>query len=291
MRIARVDFGDEIRPAVAHGAHWLRADSCLGGGDDLLVEDVLSAPDRLQDALAAVDVSVLQERGHAVPLDGASLDTPLLGGRSIIAVGLNYRLHADEVAHEAPPAPLLFAKWSSSLTGPSGVIPTDSALTTQLDYEVELAVVIGKRAKKVAAEKAFDYVAGYAVANDISARDLQFSDGQWTRAKSFDGFCPLGPWITTVDEIPDPQQLTLSCSVNGVVRQQDSTAHMLHPVADLIAYITRGITLEPGDVILTGTPAGVAMGMEQPQWLQPGDVVRTEVSGLGVLTNEVVAAD
>lgn len=288
MRIGRVLFGDAVDTAVAHQGSWLRAGACDPAAEGADVVELLARRHDLQRAVASVDTESLHRSGDAVPESAAELALPLPGPRAIIAVGLNYRQHADEVVWEAPPTPLLFAKWPSALTGPYDRIALDASLSAQVDYEVELAAVIGRTTVDVSADKALDHVAGYAVANDVSARDVQLSESQWTRAKSFDGFCPLGPWVTTADEVADPQALELRCWVNGEVRQQAGTAQMIHTVAELVAFASQGTTLQPGDVVLTGTPSGVAMGDENPRWLRPGDVVRCEVSGLGHLENPVV---
>jgi 5-carboxymethyl-2-hydroxymuconate isomerase len=235
-----------------------------------------------------MDPTALIQAGDAVTAADAKFAAPLDSVRNIIAVGLNYRAHAHEVKLDEPTSPLMFAKWSASVTGPHSDVEMDSSITKQVDYEVELAVVIGIPTLDVSAAEALHHVAGYAVANDISARDVQFADTQWTRGKSFNGFCPIGPWITTPDEISDPQDLRLTCAVNGRVRQQARTDQMIFPVAELISYASRSMTLMPGDVILTGTPAGVAMGSDDPQWLVPGDVVRCEIDGLGALENHMV---
>ena len=195
----------------------------------------------------------------------------------ILAVGLNYRTHAAEAGMDVPSEPVLFFKPPSAVIGPleSIVYPT---LSQRVDYEGELAVVIGQRARNVSPEKAHDFVLGYTCGNDVTARDLQRRDNQWTRAKGFDTFCPLGPYIVTD---LDPTHLSIQTRVNGEVRQSTSTANMVFSVADLIAYISQVMTLEPGDVILTGTPSGVGP-------LQPGDVVEVEIEGIGTLRNPVV---
>lgn len=196
----------------------------------------------------------------------------------ILAVGLNYRTHAAEAGMDVPPEPLVFSKPPSSVIGPLEpiVYPT---LSRQVDYEGELAVVIGRRVRNVAPEKAYDFILGYTCGNDVTARDLQRRDDQWTRAKGFDTFCPLGPHIVTG---LDPAHLAIRTRVNGEVHQSTSTADMVFSVAELIAYISQVMTLEPGDVILTGTPAGVGP-------LQPGDVVEVEIEGIGTLRNPVVS--
>jgi 2-keto-4-pentenoate hydratase/2-oxohepta-3-ene-1,7-dioic acid hydratase in catechol pathway len=288
MRIGRVDFSGSAEPAVAHEGLWIRASACGGATKEADVAGLVTQVEALREALDGLDLDELTAAGDAVPQRDVKLLAPIVGARSIVAVGLNYQEHASEVRFEAPPVPLLFAKWPSSLSGSGDAIPLDRSLTQQLDYEVELAAVIGRTAYDVPVDQALGFVGGYAVANDVSARDIQFSDTQWTRAKSFDGYCPVGPWVTTADEVPDPQALRLTCRVNGEVRQDASTGQMIHTVAELISYASRAMTLRPGDLILTGTPKGVAMGAEDPRWLQPGDVVESEVERLGWLRNEVV---
>jgi 2-keto-4-pentenoate hydratase/2-oxohepta-3-ene-1,7-dioic acid hydratase in catechol pathway len=195
----------------------------------------------------------------------------------IVAVGRNYAAHAAEHGNEVPSQPLIFLKPPSAVIGPgeSIICPPQSA---QVEHEAELAVVIGRRARRVAAADAWEHVLGYTCANDVTARDLQRSDGQWSRAKGFDTFAPLGPWIVT--EL-DPTDLNVACRVNGQVKQQASTADMVFKIPVLIEYITAAMTLEPGDVVLTGTPEGVSP-------IQPGDEVEVEVDGIGVLRNPVV---
>jgi 2,4-didehydro-3-deoxy-L-rhamnonate hydrolase len=207
----------------------------------------------------------------------------------IICVGLNYRDHAEEQGVDLPTAPLLFAKWPNALIGPAEpiVIPP---IVTRTDYEAELGVVIGARVRDVSAENAFEAVAGYICVNDVSARDLQFADGQWTRGKSPDTYCPVGPRLVPRDEIPDPQNLAVRAVLNGETMQDSTTANMVFGVADLIAYITQTITLEPGDLIATGTPAGVGAFRDPKVFMQPGDEITIEIEGLGSLTNPVAAA-
>jgi 2-keto-4-pentenoate hydratase/2-oxohepta-3-ene-1,7-dioic acid hydratase in catechol pathway len=214
---------------------------------------------------------------------------PLRPGK-IVAIGLNYMDHVRESGVEPPAEPLVFTKFTSAVIGDGDPIPIDGELTKRVDWEVELAVVIGRTARRVEAGTALEHVFGYTVANDVSARDLQFSDGQWVRAKSLDGFCPLGPEIVTADEIPDPQSLALKTTVNGEVMQDSSTSEMLFGVADLIAFCSRSFTLEPGDVLLTGTPWGCGEFMDPPRSLRPGDVVQVSIEGIGKLRNPVVAA-
>jgi acylpyruvate hydrolase len=207
----------------------------------------------------------------------------------IIAVGMNYRDHAAESGLEVPERPMLFAKWPSSLIGPGEAIVIPP-LSDEIDYEAELAVVIGSRVRDLAPEDALDAVAGYVCLNDVSARDLQFQDKQWTRAKSFDTFTPVGPRLVPAREIPDPQTLGIRCLVNGEALQDSSTAEMVFSVAEIVAYASRSLTLEPGDVIATGTPAGVGFTRDPPVFLRPGDQVTVEIERVGAITNPVRAA-
>ena len=213
---------------------------------------------------------------------------PLSIGRpgKIVCVGLNYLDHAQEGGMELPKAPLLFAKWPNTLIGDGEpiVLPPEA---TEVDYEAELGVVIGTKAKRVSEADALEYVEGYICVNDVSARDLQFGDGQWTRGKSVDTFCPVGPRLVPREEIADPQELGIRCIVNGEALQDSSTAQMIFSVAEIIAYVTRVITLEPGDLIATGTPAGVGVFRDPKVLLKDGDEVSIEIDGVGTLTNPV----
>jgi 2-keto-4-pentenoate hydratase/2-oxohepta-3-ene-1,7-dioic acid hydratase in catechol pathway len=217
--------------------------------------------------------------------------TPLPLGRpgKVLCIGLNYRAHAAEAGRDLPSHPMLFAKLPSSLVGPGAAIEVPS-ISSEIDYEAELGVVIGERAKGVAAANALDVVAGYVCFNDVSARDLQRGDGQWTRGKSLDTFGPIGPKIVGADEVGDPQSLRIECRINGEVVQQGTTADMVFGVAELIAFLSEAITLEPGDVIATGTPAGIGAWHTPPRWLRPGDEVSVEIERIGVLSNPVVRA-
>jgi 2-keto-4-pentenoate hydratase/2-oxohepta-3-ene-1,7-dioic acid hydratase in catechol pathway len=214
------------------------------------------------------------------------MSLPIERPGKIVCVGLNYRDHAEEQGTALPQAPLLFAKWPNTLIGPGEPIVIPS-ITKQVDYEAELGVVIGERVRGVSEENALEAVRGYLCLNDVSARDLQFGDKQWTRGKSPDTFCPIGPALVPAAEIPDPQALAIRALVNGVVLQDSSTSNMIFTVAEIIAYVSQAITLEPGDLIATGTPAGVGAFRDPPIWLQPGDEVTIEIEGLGALTNPV----
>ena len=211
---------------------------------------------------------------------------PIERPSKIVCVGLNYRDHAAETGSQLPAAPLLFAKWPTSLIGPGEaiVLPGESV---EVDYEAELGVVIGSPARHVAEADALEHVLGYLCLNDVSARDLQFSDGQWTRGKSPDTFCPVGPRLVPREEIPDPQALAIRAVVNGETLQDSSTAEMIFSVAQIISYVSRTTTLEPGDLIATGTPAGVGVARDPQVFLADGDEVTIEIEGLGALTNPV----
>ncbi len=212
---------------------------------------------------------------------------PLSGVGKILAIGLNYADHAAETKIELPPEPLVFNKAVTSLGAPNDGITMPPG-STHTDYEVELAVIIGARAQHVDESQALDYVAGYAVANDVSERDFQINHGgQWTKGKSFDGFCPLGPWLVTRDEVDEPQNLNLWCDVNGERRQGSNTRHMVFGVAAIIANLSQYMTLMPGDIIVTGTPSGVGMGRTPPLYLKAGDVVELGIEGLGKQCQEV----
>lgn len=206
----------------------------------------------------------------------------------VLAIGLNYVDHAAESGVKPPANPLIFVKTNNSICGDGDTIRWAAADSSQVDYEAELAVVIGTKARRVPVADALDHVLGYTCCNDVSARDAQFGDQQWVRGKSFDTFCPLGPWIVTADEIPDPQNLAIRCRVNGETLQDSNTAHMIFGVAELIAYCSRFMTLEVGDIIATGTPPGVGFSRTPPIYLVNGDTCEIDIEKIGVLTNPVV---
>jgi 2-keto-4-pentenoate hydratase/2-oxohepta-3-ene-1,7-dioic acid hydratase in catechol pathway len=205
--------------------------------------------------------------------------------QKIVCVGLNYRDHADEQGVALPERPLLFAKWPNTLIGNGDPIRIP-AISKQVDYEAELGVVIGRRAGGVSVDDALSFVEGYLVANDVSGRDLQFSDGQWVRGKSLDTFLPVGD-LLPASEVPDPQALPIRAVLNGQTMQDSSTSNMIFGVADVVAFVSQAITLEPGDLIITGTPAGVGAFRDPPVWLQPGDEITIEIEGVGSITNPV----
>ena len=207
--------------------------------------------------------------------------------QKIVCVGLNYRDHAEEQGVGLPERPLLFAKWPNTLIGDGDAIRLPS-ISKNVDYEAELGVVIGRRATAVSAGDALEFVEGYVVANDVSGRDLQFSDGQWVRGKSLDTFLPVSN-LVPASEVPAPQSLPIRAILNGQVMQDSNTSNMVFGVADIVAFVSQAITLEPGDLIITGTPAGVGAFRDPKVWLQPGDEITIEIDGLGSITNPVVA--
>lgn len=228
---------------------------------------------------------VVLERRHL------SLAAPVPRPGKIIAIGLNYADHAAESGAKVPSEPVIFPKWATSVVGPGApVLHPGPALTEQLDYEVELAFVIGKAGKDIPEASAMEHVFGYTVLNDISARDLQFRDGQWMKGKALDAFAPMGPCLVTRDEIRDPHNLPLRLTLNGQVMQNSSTQQLIFKIPHLIAFLSRLMTLEPGDVVSTGTPPGVGFARKPPVFLKPGDVMVAEVEGIGALENKVVAA-
>ncbi|MBO0749094.1 MAG: fumarylacetoacetate hydrolase family protein [Porphyrobacter sp.] len=231
---------------------------------------------------------IRERTAHAAPhygLDDVHLLAPLRPGK-YLAIGMNYAKHLAEMGHaERPQHQYWFNKQTTCINGPFD--PIDPGVTEKLDYEVELGVVIGRKAKGVKTADALDYVFGYCVANDVSARDWQKHSPTFTMGKSFDTHGPIGPWIVTADEVPDPQALALRCLVNGEVRQRSDTSQMSFSVAEQIEYLSTAFTLEPGDLLATGTPEGVGAAMDPPRFLQPGDVVRCEIDGIGAIENRV----
>ena len=239
------------------------------------------------DALSAIRESATPERiqQDGRPLAEMALLAPVPRPRKVVAIGRNYREHAAEEGAEQPSAPLIFAKFASSVVGPGAEVRWDPALTGQVDYEAELAVIIGKRARAVPAERALEFVFGYTCLNDVSARDLQFGDGQWTRGKSLDTFCPMGPVVVTTDELGDAGDLAIRCLVNGEERQSARTSDLFFGVAQIVSHCSQAFSLEPGDVIATGTPAGVGAFRKPPVWLADGDEVVVEIERIGRLVN------
>jgi acylpyruvate hydrolase len=271
-----------------------------GGDEDELAVAALRVPDDLTGLLRGGAASMASARralrfaaeGGAddlsLPLADVQLLAPIPRPGKVICVGLNYRSHLAEIGERAPDYPILFHKAATSVVGPGQAIVLPR-VSRQVDYEGELAVVIGRRAKYVAESDALSYVAGYACANDVSAHDLEFRTSQWTSGKMLDTFCPLGPVLLTADEVPDPSALRLRTTLNGRTVQDGRASDMVFSVPFLVSYVSSLATLEPGDLILTGTPAGIGCNQNPQVFLRPGDVVGVTIDGVGTLTNPVVA--
>jgi 2-keto-4-pentenoate hydratase/2-oxohepta-3-ene-1,7-dioic acid hydratase in catechol pathway len=251
------------------------------------VKALLSAgPQRTAAACAAARDIVVS--GEGLPLDSVELGPPLPDPDKIIGLGLNYRDHASEIGRDVPEAPTLFAKFRNSLVGPRAPIVLP-AVSRQIDYEGELAVVIGRRCKAVGEQDAMRYIGGYAVLNDVTARDVQRRTSQWLAGKAIDTFAPMGPGIVPAFEVPDPQALELITRLNGEVVQQASTSDMIFSVAAAISFISTIMSLEPGDIIATGTPSGVGSAQSPPRFLAPGDRIEVEIEAIGTIANAVLA--
>lgn len=246
----------------------------------------VSANISLNDACLIKDIigMISNDKRYVLDKDTCEFGPCVSNPQKIICIGLNYRRHAIESGMAIPTIPIVFNKFNNTLCNYGEDIPLGD-VGKEFDYEVELGVVIGKRCKNIKAADALEYVLGYCVANDLSCRDLQFRSSQWLMGKSLDKFLPLGKYIVTKDEIPNPQNLQLKCFVNGEQRQNSNTADMVFSIAEIIEDLSKHFTLEPGDLILTGTPGGVVFGMKKKKWLKPGDVVRVEIEGLGFAEN------
>ena len=279
MKLLRFGDAGKEKPGILDDQGTIRDLSSVVGdiSGDTLSDDGLKA-------ILAVDMSTLQVVNPDTRLG------PCVGGSGkLIGIGLNYADHAAESGMDVPPEPVIFMKATSAICGPNDpiIIPRGSEKT---DWEVELAVVIGKRAKYVSEADAMDYVAGYAVANDVSERSYQLERaGNWTKGKSCDNYGQIGPWLVTRDEVPDPQNLPMWLTVNGKTMQNGSTKTMVYGVAHVVSYLSQFMSLHPGDVISTGTPPGVGMGKNPPQYLRPGDVVELGIDGLGTQRQDVIA--
>ncbi len=222
----------------------------------------------------------------SIPLNKTRLLAPIASPPKILCLGLNFLTHVTETNEKRPEEPVVFMKPHTAILGPNDKI-IKRPFVKQLDYEGELAIVIGKKAKDVSVAEALNYVFGYTILNDVSARDFQFRSSQWTLGKSFDTFAPIGPCITTSSQLPDPDNLQIKTWVNGELRQDGNTHDMIFSVAQIIHHLSRVMTLEPCDIIATGTPSGVAMAMKPPKWLKAGDTVRIEIEGIGALENTI----
>ncbi|RLK46300.1 2-keto-4-pentenoate hydratase/2-oxohepta-3-ene-1,7-dioic acid hydratase in catechol pathway [Alkalispirillum mobile] len=280
MRIATVEYNGKTLPVRV--------------ADDGTTVTPLAGVDSVQ-ALLEGGTTPRPAETPAIPIEQVRLLAPIpVPRRNIMCLGLNYADHAEESMAakgrdwKLPEAPVVFTKATTSVTGPGAAVVVDPKVTEQLDWEVELGVVIGRGGRHIPQERALEHVFGYTVVNDLSARDLQFRHKQFFLGKSMDGSCPMGPWITTADAVPDPQALRLTCRVNGELKQDGHTGQMVFSIAETIATLSRVMTLQPGDVIATGTPAGVGFARKPPEYLWPGDVVECEIEGLGTLRNPMV---
>ncbi len=263
-----------------------RADAADGQGD-LSVRALLQRGQPYVEEVLAWAKPQFDARSHLLALDTLELGPPVPDPDKILCLGVNYREHAAEAQQELPAVPMFFAKFRNSLIGPSSPILLPR-VSTQIDYEGELAVIIGSRCKEVSEQEALQYVAGYSIMNDVSARDIQLQTSQWAAGKALDTFGPMGPGMVLASDIPDPQTLMLTTRVNGQVVQHESTANMIFSVATSIAFLSSLMTLEPGDIIATGTPSGVGFKRTPPLFLQEGDVVEVEIERIGRIRNPVM---
>ena len=270
-------------------------------GDDLLefprvaftIEEVLQVKDGLailEERIGSLERSSSGIQGFLFSPSDVTLLAPITRPYKLIGIGLNYKDHVEEIKAQTPKQPLLFGMYGNAIIGPEQPIVLPP-MSRQVDYEAELGVVIGRRARHVEAANAVDYVAGYTIINDVSARDLQFSDGQWVRAKTFDTFAPMGPYLVTRETLRDGDGLNIELRLNGKTMQKSNTRNLIFKVPDLISYISQIMTLEIGDVIATGTPGGVGFVRNPQVFLKPGDVVEIEIEGIGQLKNSVAAFD
>lgn len=276
--------GDRLRAGFAEGGLVV---SSLSIGYPDTVRELLTEHRDLGPATERARTALLS--GQGVDIATVHLGPPVPDPEKILCIGLNYLEHADEASEAVTEFPPVFAKFRNSLIGATDEIVMPG-ISTEIDYEAELAIIIGRRCKDVPVDEALDHVAGYSVFNDVSARDLQFRSNQWTAGKILDTFGPMGPGITPKQEVPDVQALRIVGRVNGVTVQDSNTSKMIWPVAETVAYLSGLLTLEPGDIIATGTPAGVGLVRVPPLWLKPDDVVEIEIEGLGMLRNRVGAA-
>lgn len=260
--------------------------TAVGATAPVSIKAMLTA-DAIGDVARLVEGARAGGKASAHPLGSVRLLAPLPDPGKVLAVGRNYYDHVGEADLKLPARPKIFTKFASNIIGPGDEIVRPT-MTEHLDYEVELAVVIGRLARNVPTSEAMSYVAGYTVMNDVSARDVQFADEQLTLGKNFNTFCPMGPVITTVDELPDPAAIKVWTSVNGEIRQESSTKYLIFSIPYMVAFLSYVMDLHPGDLIMTGTPAGVGCFMDPPNWLVPGDVVETGAEGVGALRNPVV---
>jgi acylpyruvate hydrolase len=281
--------GDQRAGALADALVPAEMIGLLESGDRALAA-IGEALEPVRETLGSADqAETLRRDGMVFRLSEVTLKAPVPRPGKLILLGLNYRDHAEETGQKIPEVPTLFAKYHNSVIGPGVAILIPRA-TEQIDYEAEFAFVIGRRGHNISREHALDYVAGYTIVNDVSARDYQFVTSQWMVGKTFDTHCPMGPTLVLKDEIPDPHNLDLNLSIGGEVLQKSNTNQLIFKIPETVEYLSQVMTLEPGDVISTGTPAGVGFTRKPPRWLRPGETVRIEIAGLGVLENPVAKA-
>ncbi len=283
MKIATCNYRGQLRPCRIEEGHAIIPNS------------ESSVLDLLDGGIEALN-TFGEAAGERIDLSSLTLTAPIPRPRkNIICLGWNYAEHIDETSATSgrnpkiPKDPIVFTKNVTSISGHEAPIPWNPSVSRELDWEVELGVVIGTGGRHIKRQNALSHVLGYTVINDISARDLQFRHKQFFIGKSLDGACPMGPWIVTSDEIADPQSLRLECRINGVVKQSSTTAQQIFDLATVIETLSRVMTLEPGDIIATGTPSGVGFARTPPEFLKPGDIVECEIDGIGILRNPVVA--
>jgi 2-keto-4-pentenoate hydratase/2-oxohepta-3-ene-1,7-dioic acid hydratase in catechol pathway len=306
MKLLSMKLGNENRAGIVIGEEVLDVSKYLDSRGVLVQNEPREfMPDGFEDALAVYQLGIekflplvsriendqlhadeCREAGMLLPLNSINLNPPVLRPGKILAVGLNYAAHAAEQNIKPPETPLIFSKNVTALIAPNQPIQLPYA-SDQVDYEAELAFVIGKEAKAVSAERAFDYIAGYTIINDVTARDLQAREKQWVRAKGLDTFAPCGPWLVTQDEIGDPHALDIELRVNGELRQQSNTSDLIFKIPQLVEFISQDLTLRPGDMISTGTPSGVGVFMNPPVYLKDGDQIDITLAGVGELHNPV----
>ena len=289
MKLLTFTVEGKTRPGALKGDRVvdLAAAGLPAGPNGGLIEIARGGDAMVERARKAMD----DARAKSYALKDVKLEAPIRRPPKVLAVGLNYIDHCKEANLPVPPEPVLFTKWSTSVCGPFDDLTWPAMLNGEVDYEVELGVVIGKRAVNVSEKDALSYVMGYTVVNDVSARSQQFANAkQWDRGKSFDTFCPYGPWIVTRDEIPDPHVLTVRTILNGKEMQNSNTKNLIFNVNKIIAYASQGTTLEPGDLIPTGTPFGVGFSRKPPVFLKAGDVCECEVEKVGTIRNRVRGA-
>ncbi|HUS13754.1 MAG TPA: fumarylacetoacetate hydrolase family protein [Chloroflexia bacterium] len=295
MQLLTYRTGADLRPAVVHRARVVDLQHLLAGQGDMAPADMLAVIAGGDALLARISARLDQLDEDTLARSPSVLEANLAApiprpGKNVMCIGLNYAEHAAEGHREPPARPTVFTKAPTAVMGPHDPILIDPAVSSQIDWEVELGVIIGRGGRGISRTGALDHVFGYTVINDLSARDIQYSHGgQFFLGKSLDGSCPIGPWIVTRDEVPDPQALRLTSRVNGVVKQNGTTADMIFTVAVLIEWLSRGMTLEPGDILATGTPSGVGHHRSPPEYLQPGDTLESEIAGIGLLRNPVAA--